>query len=144
MRGKPKEHTFSSKSVTVKFTLLFYDAKSCLARSSQLVSRVSLPPVSRCERPWKRGPWCRGLFSMLIVFVLIIRVVFQFVKGQLHVISLQRVLALNVDIILWAARLAQSVEHQTFNLRVIGWSPISGDKHRCWITLQLVQKEKSK
>ena len=43
MRGKAKEHTFSSKSVTVKFTLLFYDAKSCLARSSQPVSRVSLP-----------------------------------------------------------------------------------------------------
>ena len=37
---------------------------------------------------------------MLIVFVLIIRVVCQFVKGQLHVISLQRVLALNIDIIL--------------------------------------------
>ena len=28
---------------------------------------------------------------------------------------------------LWAARLAQSVEHQTFNLRVMGSSPISGD-----------------
>ena len=26
-----------------------------------------------------------------------------------------------------AARLAQSVEHQTFNLRVMGSSPISGD-----------------
>ena len=28
---------------------------------------------------------------------------------------------------LWVARLAQSVEHQTFNLRVMGSSPISGD-----------------
>ena len=30
-----------------------------------------------------------------------------------------------------AARLAQSVEHQTFNLRVMGSSPISGDYIFC-------------
>ena len=31
-----------------------------------------------------------------------------------------------------AARLAQSVEHQTFNLRVMGSSPISGDYIFCF------------
>ena len=30
------------------------------------------------------------------------------------------------------ARLAQSVEHQTFNLRVMGSSPISGDQVSYW------------
>ena len=34
-----------------------------------------------------------------------------------------------------AARLAQSVEHQTFNLRVMGSSPISGDNKFLFFSL---------
>ena len=37
----------------------------------------------------------------------------------------------NLAIPIQSARLAQSVEHQTFNLRVMGSSPILGDNDFC-------------
>ena len=59
MRGKPKERTFSSKSVTVKFTLLFNDAKSCLARSRWLANSFQgslFPPSLRAKDPGNEVP----------------------------------------------------------------------------------------
>ena len=68
MRGKPKEHTFSSKSVTVKFTLLFNDAKSCLARSSQLVQRSLFPLSLGAKDPGNEVPGAEDC-SLCLLFL---------------------------------------------------------------------------
>ena len=98
MRRKQKEHTFSSNSFTVKFTLLFYSAKSGPFWPTRFKGLSSPCPSVR------KTLETRSLMQRTVLhaysFLLINRVVFQFVKGQLHVISLQRVLALNIDIIL--------------------------------------------